>query len=190
MSSFFNQIKNLTANAPKVVYASPSEINSLCQKSERYIQNMVEDVKAQILRQAQSGRVSYVTRPVTNMFTGNVSRKETKPHYRGGVCINFRINVFRSILECRREEHNGESGFEIRTVYDINDYAVLEYMVKRVVQILEKDKIYLMCNQSSGSKDTVASLLARNRIKERFMEAKKHGKDYFCSLGLAFSMYM
>ena len=78
MPSFYDQIRSLNDISQRIVKSSPSEISALCQKSERYIQSMVADVKAQILQQAQSGRVSYVKHPTTNLFTGKVGEKATK----------------------------------------------------------------------------------------------------------------
>ena len=94
MSSFYDQIRSLNASSQKIVKSSPAEISALCQKSERYIQSMVTHVKSEILQKAKSGKISYVEKPADSFFMHRVSVKATKPHYRGGVSINYRIDIY------------------------------------------------------------------------------------------------
>ena len=76
-----------------------------------------------------------------------------------------------------------------RMMYTISDYEVLEYMVKRVVQLLAQDKIYPIGGLEAYKWD-VATILERGEVKKHFKEARTAGKGYSYSLRLTFAMFM
>ena len=189
MPSFYDQIKSLNTNSQRVVKSSPAEISALCQNSEKYIQSIVADVKMQILQKAKSGKLSHVEKPTYNWLTGKTPLKAVKPHYTGGVSINYYIDISRSVLDYKKETYNDEGSIETRMVYTVSDYAVLEYMVKRVVQLLAQDKIYPIGGLEAYKWD-VATILERGEVKKHFKEARARGMGYRHSLALTFAMFM
>ena len=189
MPSFYDQIKSLNESSQRTVKSSPAEISALCRKSEKYIQSMVAQIKSDILQKAKSGKLSYVEKRVDSFFLHNVSIKRTKPHYASGVLINYRIDVSRSVLEYGQESYYEDGSLETRMIYTVSDYEVLEYMVKRVIELLAQDKIYPV-----GGRDVLkwdaATILEVAGVKKNFKEASAIGKGYRYSLPIRCAMFM